>query len=275
MLEQEKILKHIDELLYLITDVEGNTIYPLTEQEMNEFQDIMKNKQEDSIIYNCETQKWYQYYKKNIVSNDQTYYLEYLIDITDVKEKEKKYQIDTLTRVYTRANILNQISTELKDCYQKRIPFSIIIGDIDYFKEVNDTYGHIAGDEVLKQLGNIFLHHTTKNTEIVGRYGGEEFLFFLKDETQYGTIDKIKKIQEELKDLNISYKNNIISDITMSFGMYHTNVLQEKQITEQDINAILSELIYNADTALYASKNSGRDQTHIFCDNGTVQKVNT
>lgn len=59
----------------------------------------------------------------------------------------------------------------------------------------------------------------------------------------------------------------------MSFGIYHSNALKEKKATENSIDNVLSELIHNADMALYTSKNSGRNQTHVFYDNGTIHKI--
>ena len=185
MLDKINILNHIDEILYRLTDENGTILYPTIEFEKERFNNIVSLTINDNVIYDNKNNKWYEFHKKSFNENGKKYIIEYLIDITLLKEKEKRYQTDSLTRVLTRAAILNKIQNELFNCFKDNIPFSIIIGDIDLFKEVNDTYGHIAGDKVLKEIGKIFLQHTTKENEYVGRYGGEEFLFFIKNCSEY------------------------------------------------------------------------------------------
>ena len=166
MLECCDILKCIDELLYEIIDSNNNILYPKNNQEIKLFEEIISSYESNSLIYYSENDKWYKYYVKTIKKADNEHQLKYLIDITDAKRAEEKYQIDSLTSVLTRTTILEKLSQELSECIENNTSFSIIIGDIDYFKNVNDSYGHIAGDKVLRNIGDILLEHTSSDLEL-------------------------------------------------------------------------------------------------------------
>ena len=135
MLDKINILNHIDEILYRLTDENGNILYPTVEFEKEKFNNIASLTMNDNVIYNDKYNKWYEFHKKSFSENGKKYVIEYLIDITLLKEKEKYYQTDSLTNVLTRATILNKVQNELFNCFKDNIPFSIIIGDIDLFKE--------------------------------------------------------------------------------------------------------------------------------------------
>lgn len=272
MLECCDILKCIDELLYEIIDPDNNILYPQNERDIKLFEEIVSSYEPNNLIYYSENDKWYKYYVKTIKKLDKEYKLKYLLDITEIKKVEEKYQTDSLTSVLTRPTVLEKLSQELTECAEKKIPFSLVIGDIDYFKDVNDSYGHIAGDKVLKNLGNILLEHTSDKTELVGRYGGEEFLLFFKNVDKEETINKIIEIKNSLDKLIVPYDGKDISNITMSFGVYHINDL-EKEIISKEPKKMISELINGADIALYKSKESGRNQTHIYIAENFIEKI--
>lgn len=272
MLECCDILKCIDELLYEIIDSNNNILYPKNNQEIKLFEEIISSYEPNSLIYYSENDKWYKYYVKTIKKADNEYQLKYLIDITDAKRAEEKYQIDSLTSVLTRPTILEKLSQELSECIENNTSFSIIIGDIDYFKNVNDSYGHIAGDKVLRNIGDILLEHTSSDLELVGRYGGEEFLFFLKNVNLEQTISKITQIKTSLDNLIVSYESKNIENITMSFGVYHINKFETiSNLTDKQ--KLITELINKADIALYESKKAGRNQTHVYSIEGSINKV--
>lgn len=267
MISGKDIINNIDELLYEIIDNKGNIIYPNNSENIKKIEDIVNNKDINDIAYVKENEKWYECHTKRITKDNNEFTIKYLIDVTNIKKEEKKYQIDTLTSVYTRSNILKTTGEELINCSENNLPFAIVICDIDHFKNVNDTYGHIVGDKVLEQIGNIFLKYTKDNNTFVGRYGGEEFLLFFKDTSIENIINKISNISQDLNNIKIIYKDNVITNITMSFGIYYSDKIEYKDISENNINEILSELIYNADTALYSCKNSGRNQAQFYNEN--------
>ena len=167
--------------------------------------------------------------------------------------------------------MLEKLTQEVNECYKNKIPFSIVIGDIDFFKDVNDNYGHIAGDKVLNKIGNILLQNTIDSDALVGRYGGEEFLFFFKNTNLNETINKITKIKKSLDELIVPYEKNEIKNIAMSFGIYYINEFNDSNIIDKKA---ISDLIKYADIALYESKNNGRNQTHAYTNSGILEKIN-
>lgn len=273
MIECYDILNCIDEIQYEVLDQDNNIIYPQNEDEIKAFEKLIKTYSSGSIINEHNSDKWYKYYKKEIKKNDKIYTVKYLIDITEYKNDEKKYQIDSLTSVLSRPTILEKLMEEITDSIEHNIPISVIMADIDLFKKINDTYGHVAGDIVLKKIGAIFLEHTKDTPYSVGRYGGEEFLFILKGASLSDTINKIKEIKNSLENLSVIFKKDIISNITMSFGIYYVDNFDENEIATLPEQKIISEIINLADMALYESKNTGRNKTHVYYENGIIEEI--
>ncbi len=273
MIECCDILNCIDEILYEVIDEDNNILYPKNENDIKRFEKLIKTYSSGSLINEQNTDKWYKYHKKEINKDGHKYTLRYLIDITEHKKDEEKYQIDSLTSVLSRPTILEKLLEEIKDCINNNISLSVIIGDIDFFKKINDTYGHVAGDLVLKRIGDIFLKHTGDDTQSVGRYGGEEFLFILKNVSFNDTVNKIKEIKSSLDELSITFKKDIIENITMSFGVYYVNNFDKEEADKFSKQKIISEIINLADMALYESKNTGRNKTHVYYENGIIEEV--
>jgi diguanylate cyclase (GGDEF)-like protein len=156
----------------------------------------------------------------------------------------------------------------------------IVMCDIDYFKKVNDTYGHIQGDLVLKKVGDILSESLRGVFDVAGRYGGEEFLLIFdetNEENAFKITERLRKNIEATRFEKADDKGNILEDefikITMSFGIAslcydskltasidHTT--EDAQISEEQITSI--DWIGRADKALYESKQNGRNQTTIF-----------
>lgn len=155
--------------------------------------------------------------------------------------------IDKLTGVYLRKFIEQQFAIQLSVARQNGERLSVMMLDIDKFKNVNDTYGHRKGDEILSKLGEI-LKESVRNTDYVARYGGEEFIVLLP-QTQaneaYKAAEKIRRVVEDRKLLGDGKK------LTVSLGI---STYPKDGSNEE-------ELIEKADKALYYSKNNGRNQS--------------
>ncbi|HZG71196.1 MAG TPA: sensor domain-containing diguanylate cyclase [Chondromyces sp.] len=154
-------------------------------------------------------------------------------------------QLDGLTGLANRRTF----DLEIKQCLRQNIPFSIIMLDIDYFKKVNDTYGHLVGDDVLRFLSSMICTVSSEN-DLCFRYGGEEFGILMK---HTGTEDVFKTAEQ----LRIKMAESISptgGPITISLG------ITSRQ--EEDRHA--EEIIKRADSALYQSKANGRNQTTIY-----------
>lgn len=158
--------------------------------------------------------------------------------------------IDKLTGTYTRKYFDNEFNRTLIEAKRKDDSFAVMMMDLDRFKNINDTYGHRKGDEVLAQIGNT-LSNSIRGTDVVARYGGEEFVVILKNVGE----DEAKNIGEKIR-LNIQNLKvvNIENPITISIGisMFPTH----SQFKE--------ELIEKADQALYCAKEKGRNRVIVW-----------
>lgn len=169
-------------------------------------------------------------------------------DITQMKKMEKQLKklsvTDRLTQLYNRLKTDEVLEYELTKSLRSRNPFSIIIFDIDNFKEINDTYGHSFGDSVLVELSNI-LTDTLRSTDTLGRWGGEEFIIICPDTNIDGAITVAEKIRATIE--NNEFKE--VGEVTCSFG-----------VTEFKAGDTNSTIVARADTALYEAKKKGRNR---------------
>ncbi|MEW6624458.1 MAG: diguanylate cyclase [Bacillota bacterium] len=136
----------------------------------------------------------------------------------------------------------------------KRI-YSLILADIDYFKLYNDCYGHIAGDDVLREVANIF-KDACRTTDFIARYGGEEIVVILPETTALKAVVLAERIMDKLAARNIVHEMNPITKrLSISIGIAKFN--PENAIAYQDV-------IKMADTALYQAKNTGRNKVFVY-----------
>lgn len=159
---------------------------------------------------------------------------------------------DGLTGLYKHASIKEQAERELKRALRRNESISLVMLDIDFFKRVNDTYGHATGDTVIASLATL-LRHRLRQTDIVGRYGGEEFLIVLPNTSEQHAFDVIENIRIAFSAIEFSSSNENFR-CTLSAGTVCSDGMSVK-------NA--SELIEEADRALYASKRSGRNRQTV------------
>lgn len=158
--------------------------------------------------------------------------------------------IDKLTGLYTRKYFENEINKILDDANLNEENFAILMADIDRFKNINDSYGHRKGDEVLRQIGNI-LNNSVRSTDLACRYGGEEFIIILKNTTESQAKKIGEKIRKNIESIQIA---KIEEPITISIGIsMFPNHSQFKE-----------ELIEKADQALYEAKEKGRNSVRVW-----------
>lgn len=151
---------------------------------------------------------------------------------------------DTLTKLWNRYHLMRYIADKIKNPFGA---MAVAIGDIDFFKKINDTYGHECGDEVLRTLAEVFQKNMQGNG-VVARWGGEEFIFVYEKANGKEAAIKLEKLREAVKNTVISY-NNLEIKVTMTFGLVEFN---------ENLN--LDENICVADERLYLGKQQGRDR---------------
>ena len=168
--------------------------------------------------------------------------------------------IDPLIGIYNRRHFDAQLSKEIKRAKRYQLPVSMLLLDIDYFKKINDTFGHYVGDLVLKNLGQLLLNNV-RETDIVARYGGEEIVIIAPHTTISSAIVLAERLRQVIeKSIIVSaneYKNEQIITITVSIGVGALN----QKITDA------KTLIQKTDQALYKAKQEGRNRVAIFKDN--------
>ena len=154
---------------------------------------------------------------------------------------------DTLTQLYNRLKLDEIFSMKLATARRYNTAFSVIIIDIDYFKNVNDTWGHQAGDDVLKEFANI-LKNNARETDVIGRWGGEEFLILSSDTDLNGAVE----LSEKLREIISLFKFSFAEHKTASFGVSSYQVGDDEKT-----------MVKRADEALYSAKEKGRDRVEI------------
>ncbi len=159
------------------------------------------------------------------------------------KRYEKMASTDQLTGLYNRYKFTELFNSEYHTMEQRDNNMSIMMIDIDFFKSVNDKYGHNVGDKVLLQTSNILLKHF-RNVDVISRWGGEEFVVLLPT----ASLENSEKLANKIRENISSYDMNNGLKITASFG-----------ITEVKIGDCLEVAVQRADDALYEAKNSGRN----------------
>lgn len=155
---------------------------------------------------------------------------------------------DNLTNLYNRNYIEEILDKSMERYVNEGEIFTVLMFDIDYFKVINDTYGHLQGDNVLTTVSNIIIE-SVRDVDYVGRYGGEEFIVILKDTAQEEAREIAERIRSNVK--NFPWENGI--KITISGGLYENRTHIKK------------ECIKNADDKLYEAKRNGRDQIVYSC----------
>ncbi|WP_459945434.1 sensor domain-containing diguanylate cyclase [Desulfocastanea catecholica] len=165
---------------------------------------------------------------------------------------------DPLTKLANRKQIMEDLATNFEHYRRYSSEFSILMIDIDYFKTVNDTHGHLAGDAILVQLAGI-LKETLRIVDSAGRYGGEEFLVILGETGIHEGLQTAERIRQAV-DQHVFTCEDVSLHITISIGL--TGVVAE------DKNGI--SLIDRADKALYAAKAAGRNRIFLASDNASI-----
>lgn len=166
-----------------------------------------------------------------------------------IKRRNQAIVQDDLTKVYNKRFIYERLPFEIVQSHVNNSPLTVIMADIDDFKKVNDTYGHIAGDYVLKGFAKIIKKYIRKNIDWVSRFGGDEFFIVLGETDIIHGQQVAERMRKKVADTTITYEGQQIH-ITGSFGVY--------SLSDEKISA--EKLIERADQQLYRSKECGKNK---------------
>ena len=195
------------------------------------------------------------YFKKEDIYKLQVIILQTSINLHKcfLYEKLQKLAIyDSLTGLFVHNKIKQNLVKEINRSKYYNLSLSLLMCDIDFFKNFNDTYGHEIGDEVLKTVANI-LKNSIRESDYVGRYGGEEFMIILTEANKENANKIAERIRQNIESNYIYYKNNKLK-ITISIGI---STYPEDGNDEE-------EIIKAADKALYTAKKKGRNRVELY-----------
>ncbi|NNJ92058.1 MAG: diguanylate cyclase [Gammaproteobacteria bacterium] len=166
--------------------------------------------------------------------------------------KQKVGSLDALTGLYTRKEMLDQLIRQQELVNRKTYDVSIALMDIDHFKEINDSYGHLAGDKLLAEFGR-YLGLSVRVYDSVFRYGGDEFLFLLPDADIHEASEILGRLHTSIDQFEIEIGKDKTISISTSFG-----------VASLEPGGDVEKTIHLADQALYRSKHAGRNRVSAW-----------
>ena len=182
-----------------------------------------------------------------------------LLLIEKTEELNTLSRIDDLTGLYNRRHFDERLDHEWKKAKRVQRPPTLLLCDIDHFKQINDQYGHQAGDEFLKLTASLLRTVFKRNTDLVARYGGEEFIVLMTDIAPGTAYALAEEMRRRMAEILMPYKGHNIS-ATMSIGV----------ASDTPANATRESLISRADSALYRAKQKGRNRTELDRSGGLL-----
>ena len=179
-----------------------------------------------------------------------------IYDVTEMAVDElalaEMGRTDGLTKLLNRSAWEDRLSSEYNRVQRSGMASALLMFDIDHFKLVNDTYGHQAGDEVIRTVSEL-VRETKRDADIAGRYGGEEFTVILVDTDEEGALNYAERLREAILGTTVTHSHHNIN-FTVSIGIAEN----------PPIGSSHSQWIENADNALYYAKEHGRNQSVLY-----------
>ena len=171
----------------------------------------------------------------------------------ELSRLQRASDIDELTQLHNRSALLREIARLINNAAVNPAPFSLIMMDIDFFKSINDRFGHLMGDRVLQRIGSVLLQQLRPDT-IAARLGGEEFVILCRDTDLTHATMLAERLRDQVQRLRIRMRNSdtVMDSITASFGVACFRA-------DDSIDSLLDR----ADQALYQAKHKGRNCTQI------------
>ena len=176
--------------------------------------------------------------------------------LSNLKLREKLHgqaTHDPLTGLFNRRYLEDTLWREVHRSHRRNSPLGVAMLDLDHFKRFNDTFGHGAGDSLLRELGQL-LREKLRKSDISCRYGGEEFVLILPDSSLADTRQRVEQIRGLIKELKIRHGDELLGTIAVSAGI----------AAAPEHGSTAAELLRAADNALYAAKQAGRDCVVLY-----------
>ena len=177
-----------------------------------------------------------------------------------LKESLKNQSIcDPLTGLFNRRYMEESLEREFSRANRHKSSVAIVMIDLDHFKRFNDTFGHQAGDTLLRALGDL-LKRSTRGQDIACRYGGEEFVLVLTDSKLAGAVQRAEILRQQVKQLSVEYAGQLLGAVSVSIGV----------ALFPDHGSTMADVLRAADQALYFAKREGRDRVSAWTAEAVV-----
>ena len=183
--------------------------------------------------------------------------------LNQLRTIERISMIDQLTDLPNRRSFEIRLSIEWSRALREQEPISILMIDVDKFKNYNDTHGHQQGDVALQATAKTLKNSLKRSNDFVARWGGEEFIVLLPKTDSYGALNVSEQIRSNVEAMEIFCQDGTKTSVTVSIGA--------NTWTHEQLNVTVDELISGADMALYAAKNGGRNKVCHFKNDNTVK----
>ena len=171
--------------------------------------------------------------------------------VNQMRTIEKLSLQDQLTNLPNRRSFDERLNMEWRQSIREQTPISILMIDVDKFKNLNDTYGHPQGDIVLQKIADIIPASFKRAGDFAARWGGEEFVVLLPNTHLHGALEIAEKIRADIADTRVSLTGGLSAQVTVSVGV---------NTQEPTVNSNINEFVSSVDKALYAAKDAGRNK---------------
>ncbi len=167
---------------------------------------------------------------------------------------------DSLTLALTKKETYIRLKREISRGQRSLHPLAFLMLDIDHFKRINDQYGHMVGDTVLKNL-SLFCQHKLRDIDVFGRFGGEEFLIACPETDAKAALEIAERLREAISKNYFAIVNGKEITLTVSIGI---SIFDPKQVNHDSLDLAMDLYIDYSDKAMYCAKNAGRNQVKLF-----------
>ncbi len=182
---------------------------------------------------------------------------------------EKLNATDSLTLALTKKETYIRLKREISRGQRSSHPLAFLMIDIDHFKRINDQYGHMVGDTVLKNL-SFFCQLKLRDIDVFGRFGGEEFLVACPETDAKAALEVAERLREAIAKESFAMVDGQKVTLTVSIGI---SIFDPQQVHHDSLDLAMDQYIDYSDKAMYCAKNAGRNQVKIF-DKEMLQSFN-
>ncbi|WP_290618289.1 MULTISPECIES: GGDEF domain-containing protein [unclassified Arsukibacterium] len=208
-----------------------------------------------TVVVAWHWRRWQRQYTEQLEASTQIQQLELQIALDELAEKnrllEQQSMLDTLSGIFNRACFDKRLQNELNRSRREKTCLGLVLVDIDHFKKINDTHGHLAGDAAIQQIASELSAGLKRSSDAVFRYGGEEFAMLLPGTSLAGCIELAEDIRQKIGSTPLQI-GSLSLTVTLSAGCY---------AAVADAHSCSNDYIAAADSALYQAKYLGRNRT--------------